>query len=410
MRVRVAAAVTILLLLIAGVGSICFAWSDLLRTSGNLAELQKASRLVPFDSRPLLRQASLIGAENPTGREDEAILQRAVTLNPRDTEAWMALGLKAELSGDKELAEKRLLHAAELDHTFKPAWTLANFYVRADEIEKFWQWIRTCIDLVEPRNAEFLTFDPRPMFALCWNVTDDASLIMERAVPPKHFVLHAYLSYLLDTKRFGAALDTARILSPTAEPADYYSFLFLSSMLIEQKNASAAIEIWNTMANRKLIEVAPLRPENGISLTNGDFRFAPIDDGFDWRYARPGGVYDRHSAAVPNLQFDFDGDEPEHCNVLLQIVPLLRGRNYRFSYTYETSGLSGSATGLSWYIFPAAQGTISARDQVGEGYFAFTAPADQELQEMFLRYDRQPGTVKIKGSIKLLKARLDLLP
>jgi tetratricopeptide (TPR) repeat protein len=410
MRVRVAAAVTILLLLIAGVGSICFAWSDLLRTSGNLAELQKASRLVPFDSRPLLRQASLIGAENPTGREDEAILQRAVTLNPRDTEAWMALGLKAELSGDKELAEKRLLHAAELDHTFKPAWTLANFYVRADEIEKFWQWIRTCIDLVEPRNAEFLTFDPRPMFALCWNVTDDASLIMERAVPPKHFVLHAYLSYLLSTQRFEAALKAARILFPMAEPSDYDSLLSLCNSLTGEKEAAAAVEVWNAMAAKKLFALSPLRPGEGLSLTNGDLRSPPTGYAFDWRILRPRGVYDRYSATAPDLQFEFDGEEQEHCEILAQVVPLLRSRKYRFTYRYQTSGLAGAETGLSWSLATEGKGPIAARDQKGEGSFVFVAPVDREMPLLILSYDRLAGTVKIKGSIKLIQARLDLLP
>jgi tetratricopeptide (TPR) repeat protein len=410
MKVRVAAIAAILLSLIAGIGSIRFAWSDLLRTSNNPAELQKASRLAPLDSRPLLRLASLVSAENPTGHEDETILQRAVALNPRDTEAWMALGLKAELAGDKQLAERRLLHAAELDHTFKPAWTLANFYVRADEIEKFWQWIRTCIDLVEPRNAEFLTFDPRPMFALCWNVTDNASLIMERAVPPKHFVLHAYLSYLLSTQRFEAALKAARILFPMAGPSDYDSLLSLCNSLTGAKNAAAAVEVWNAMAEKKLFALSPLRPDKGVSLTNGDLRYPPTGYAFDWRILRPSGVYDRYSATVPDLQFEFDGEEQEHCEILAQVVPLLLGRRYRFTYRYQTFGLAGAETGLRWSLATAGKGPIAARDQAGEDSFVFVAPADWEMPLLILSYDRLAGTVKIKGSIKLMQARLDLLP
>jgi hypothetical protein len=410
MNIRLTAATAGIILLFAGYQSVRFAWADLLRTSGDLTTVQESIRLIPIDSRPLLREASLIAAANPLGREDQPILERAVALNPHDAEAWMALALKAELLGNNDLAEKHLLHAASLDHTFKPAWTLANFYVRSGDMEKFWHWIRICIDLVEPRNAEALTFDPRPMFNLCWNVTDDANLILDRAIPRKHFVLSSYLKYLLDTERYDASLSTARLLFPMADHSDYDTLLYLCVRLIVAENVGGAVEAWNTLADRKLFGLAALHPSSGISLSNGDLRVAPLENAFDWRFIRPGGVYDTYSPAGPFIRLDFDGEEPEHCVVLAQVMPLLRGRRYRFAYSYETSGLVGSETGLRWYMPPSGLGAVAARDQSGEDSFEFVAPVDQDTPMLVLLYDRLPGTVKIKGSFKLLRATLRMLP
>jgi hypothetical protein len=414
MRVRIGATATILILMIAAAGSVLFAWSDLLRTSGDLATVQQSIRLAPFDTRPLLRKATLLAALNPASGEDNTILQRAIALNPRDGEAWLALGLKAEMLGDPALAEKHLLHAAELDHTFKPAWTLANFYVRSGDQQKFWYWIRICIDLVEPRNAELLTFDPRPMFALCWNVTDDAGLILERAIPRKHFILRAYLNYLEFADRFNAALPAARALFPMAEKLDYGVLMDLCNHLITAKNTSAAVEVWNAMALRKVIGHSPLNPAEGISLSNGDLRIAPTQQGFDWRFVQPAGIYETYSATTPFLRLDFDGDEPEHGEVLAQVIPLSPGRRYRFEYLHETSDLSGPATGLRWAMAPTGTGEILVRETSGNAEerssFEFTAPVDRDLVTFVLRYDRVPGTVKIKGSFKLLRAELRMLP
>jgi hypothetical protein len=413
MKVRIAAAATILLLLIAAASSVLFAWSDLLRNSGDLAKIRQSIRFAPADTRPLMREATLIAAVNPNGSEDNRILQRAIALNPRDAGAWMALGLKAEMQGDLPLAEKDLLHAADLDHTFKPAWTLANFYVRAGDDGKFWHWIRICIDLVEPRNAEILTFDPRPMFALCWNVTDDSNQIFERAIPRKHFILRSYLSYLEYAGRFGAALPVARALFPIAEKVDFDVLMGLCNSMITLKEPAAAVDIWNALVERKLLGQNALNPARGISLTNGDLRVTPALQGFDWRYVRPGGIYETWSAAGPFLRLDFDGDEPEHCEVLAQVVPLNPGHRYRFDYRYETDGLSAPLTGLRWVMTPTGFGDVSAREdgKLDEtSSFEFTAPKDKPLVTLVLRYDRVPGTVKIKGFFKLLRADLRMLP
>ena len=67
---------------------------------------------------------------------------RAVSLNPRSAAAWIARGLEAETAGDRKKAEASLKRAAEIDRTYLPRWTLANFYLRAGDLPSFWIWAR----------------------------------------------------------------------------------------------------------------------------------------------------------------------------------------------------------------------------------------------------------------------------
>src|SRR5437588_11126775 len=69
-------------------------------------------------------------------------LERALELDPRYTACWIARGLAAEATGDRRTAESSLLRAAKTDATYLPRWTLANFYLRAGDLEKFWIWTR----------------------------------------------------------------------------------------------------------------------------------------------------------------------------------------------------------------------------------------------------------------------------
>src|SRR5262245_19058061 len=74
----------------------------------------------------------------------EAYFQRgevdqALAMNPRYSAAWIARGLEAEKTGARQTAESSLRRAAAVDHGYLPAWTLANFCLRAGDEPQFWQ-------------------------------------------------------------------------------------------------------------------------------------------------------------------------------------------------------------------------------------------------------------------------------
>src|ERR1700719_1243312 len=57
-------------------------------------------------------------AQKEGTRNSSAELDRALTLNPRYTAAWIARGLEDEAAGDRKKGEASLLHAAEIDRLY----------------------------------------------------------------------------------------------------------------------------------------------------------------------------------------------------------------------------------------------------------------------------------------------------
>ncbi len=88
-------------------------------------------------------------------------------MSPLDSGVLMALGLREEFRGNPAKAEAYLVRAAEIDHQFKPAWTLANYYNRTNQPDKGWPMIERIL------NLDPLGFDLAPVFELCWRQASD---------------------------------------------------------------------------------------------------------------------------------------------------------------------------------------------------------------------------------------------
>src|SRR5260370_28745727 len=62
--------------------------------------------------------------------QERAALRAAVAANPRDSGAWISLGLAAESAGQLYEAARDFGVAQEVDRQYLPAWSAANFYFR----------------------------------------------------------------------------------------------------------------------------------------------------------------------------------------------------------------------------------------------------------------------------------------
>ncbi len=130
--------------------------ADFLLRQDSAASIRSAIRLAPDDSAAYMRLAQL----------DEShahqMLETALSLNPYNAQADIELGLLYESMGNPNRAEKLLIHAFAVDHTYTPRWSLANFYLRSNNMPAFWYWAR--------RAAEMPPDDMGALFGLCWRV------------------------------------------------------------------------------------------------------------------------------------------------------------------------------------------------------------------------------------------------
>src|ERR1017187_528370 len=155
----------ILRILVAGaslLGIYCswkIAYADHLFQKDTEESVRSAIRLVPDGWEYYMRLAQF-----DQGHAGE-LLAAALRLNRYDAQADIELALRYEAKGDFAGAEKLLLDAFEVDHTYLPRWSLANYYFRRDNIPAFWAWAR--------RAAEMPSDDIGALFELCWRVSPD---------------------------------------------------------------------------------------------------------------------------------------------------------------------------------------------------------------------------------------------
>jgi hypothetical protein len=322
-------------------------------------------------------------------------LDRALTLNPRYAEAWIARGLQQETAGDRAAAEASLLRAAGIDHLYLPLWTLANFYLRGGDLPRFWIWAR--------RAAE-MSYDPAALFQLCWRASGNAREILDRAIPPAPAMRRAYLDFLVHSDRLDAAEPLAAELGQTANTADLDLLLRYCDALLARRQVAPALRVWNTLAARRIIPYPALNPVAGSSLTNGDLAVTPLQRGFDWRPTQVQGAVFSVNADAHQMAVSLSGKQPESCNFAEQYLPVLPNRKYRFRYRCRTRGLAAE-TGLGWsFIEPGsaaeiAAGAVSASpDDWREQTITFSTPPGCDLLRILLRYRRPTGRVRAEGS------------
>jgi tetratricopeptide (TPR) repeat protein len=208
-------------------------------------------------------------------------LREVVRLNPRESGAWIALGLEAEQEGDLKEAERCLAEAEKFDRQYLPAWTSANFFFRRANDPQFWR--------AAARAAAMSYDDPAPLIALADRREPRVIPALERLGDSARLE-RGYLHFLIGESRWREAEDVAARLIARRNPQDSELLLALTDRLIAAGEGGAAWAVWTGV-----------RGGGGPrGLTNGDFVTQPSGQGFDWRVtAPPGGSAHWEPARIP---------------------------------------------------------------------------------------------------------------
>ena len=98
LKCRIPAAIALAILLLCLAGTAMLGWEDRLSRAGSREAVETAIRLAPGDARNYAALASIAGADRSLA------LNKAVNASPYNAQAWIALGLDAELQGDRTRA------------------------------------------------------------------------------------------------------------------------------------------------------------------------------------------------------------------------------------------------------------------------------------------------------------------
>lgn len=320
------------------------------------------------------------------GGDPRPVLERMAALNPLASAPRIRLGLDAEVRGDLQTAERRLLEAARVDQQFEPRWTLANFYFRrqggAVGNQDFWKWMRLAL--------ERSYGDRRPAFDLMWRMSSDAAEIL-RAVPEEREVVGAYLSYTLDHHRLDAAGPAAVKLARWRDEGDRALLNGTLDALLDQAGVDASR---GEEARRIWVELGYAAP-SGIA--SPDFENPRGGHGFDWRLLESPGVTHVAEDAPRAHKIVLNGEQPESCDLVKQVVGVRAGGRYTLRWEARTSGIE-SPTGLEWRV-AGRRISLGASEAWSAGEFPWTAASDWEA--VTLAYQRPLGQVRANGSVEL---------
>ena len=406
------AAISVLLIL-AAFWSIRLACADAAAAHADSASLQTACRLAPASATYWLRSAeirSIDALDDPAVDQD---LARALLANPRSTEARLALAVRDESLGRMGAAEQGYLAAARLDHMYKPAWALANFYLRQDQPDQFWIYARKCLEVVEPRRLEPASYNPAPLFDLAWRVSRDPREIRRRLIPPRHFILVDYLEYLAEHDLPDAGAEIALDLTSYRDPGDSYVLLNFCDRLINLARPAPAAALWNAMIDHHILHSERLDPAGGQSLINGDLQRPFQRAGFDWRMPPVDGVLQNHFPDTGEVRFQFTGDQGETVLPLYQNIPVVPGAAYRLTFRYQTPGMD-HVDGLSWQLLDfagriiPATGKLAPHPHWSAGEAAFTVPQPIAIVRLGLVCQRATGSTRIRGTAGFRELRLQM--
>jgi hypothetical protein len=327
------------------------------------------------------------------------LLATSLNLNRYDAEADIELGLQYESEGDFGSAEKKLLDAFQVDHTYLPRWSLANFYFRRDNMPEFWLWAR--------KAAEMPSENIGPLFELCWHVTHSPEQISGAILNQNPEVTRQYLRFLLDKSQMSAVANVAQRLVPSGEPeTDRPQMLEVLNRLVAENDGAAANALWQSLLKHRWLVGDSTVPNNP------SFARTPLRVSFDWQLPEYAGL---HSWPGPSgLEAEFAGTQPESCTVAEQALPLSPG-NYKLDYSYHTSDIPPD-TGIKWEIVDAKLKTTLASsidlssDTLNHSEMKFTVPPDVSLVWLRLAYRRALGTPRISGTLVVESTQIQLLP
>jgi len=326
------------------------------------------------------------------------LLSHAVRLNRYNAEADIELGLQYEAAGDLGRAEQSLLAAFDVDHTYLPRWSLANYYFRRNNVAAFWQWALSA--------AEMPAENIGSLFGLCERASTDSATITAKILNGKPELIHQYLAFLLAKDQLAAVAGVAQqLVSSGNEDSDRPLLFAAVNRLVAANDVTDAVGLWRLLIDRHWMAADDTMPNNG------DFARVPMPVSFDWSLADYSGL---HSWPGPSgLETELNGTQPEDCTIAEQAVPLTPG-SYKLSYAYRTTDIAPD-TGIRWQIVDAKSNAVLATsddlssDLLKHSSLVFFVPPETPLIRLRLAYRRALGTTRVSGTVVVLSTQIKTL-
>ena len=362
----------------------------LLESHGTLPALTWAARLSPLDHHPRLLLADLEPYRAPLH------WNYIRSLHPSYAPAWIRLGLDLERQGQFTRAQQAFAHAAQLDRTFLPQWTLANFHYRRGDAAQFWRYARTA--------AAPYQGDLTGVFSLCLRLDPDPLAVWNRLQPSYPAARLDLLGLLLRRQRLA---DAARLAPHAAAvPVRGTAGMLLAGCqsASDAGDNASAVAFWNAAAAHRWIARPPLNPAQGVLIADPAFHHQPTHACFDWDLPAQNGVL-AHAGLPAGLRLEFSGLQPPGAVAARLRLPVLPATRYRLVWRYGVEFTPNSAPPV-WRIAGQQTAPWPPALQGREESFEFSSGA-ATLLDLELLLPPAMGRTRPEGKLRLEWVRVE---
>jgi len=323
-------------------------------------------------------------------------LEKAVALNSHVAQYWLDLAVGYEVSGDTRLRRYALESALQAEPTAPDvAWQAANFYLVANDVAR----ALPLFQVVMKNDPERLS----STLKLCWRVTQNANVMLRKAVPAEPISYFAFLKLLIEKGETGPAKEVWNGLMSLGQPFPVSDAFPYFDYLLQKHETDAAVQVWKELT-RQSAELQPYSQPGNLIL-NGGLEKDFLNGGFDWRYS----VTDALQLSVDSSEFHsgnqslrlvFEGPAVSDGG-FFEYVPVLPNTDYRFS-VYTKSEDIESASGPRLAVLDAYSGQpyVLTDDSLGTSTWRQQS-ADfrtrPETSLLVVRVSRVPSYPLIKG-------------
>ncbi len=318
--------------------------------------------------------------------------RRAVAVDPRSANNWMALAGAYEMTGDLARA-RQAFESAEAAYPISSevAWRYGNFLLRQDRLPEAFAEIRRAV-ATDPKLAGLA-------LSRCLRATGDAQRVLDQVLPAQVDVYYEALGFLVNERDLDPALAVWERLVKLHPPFEMRRALRLLDALINADRIEQAARVW-----QQALELAgwSTRASPGGSLVwDGGFERDFVNGGFGWWHVPVTGAtfeFDEnivHSGSR-SLRVTFDGSANLDFHHLQQMVPVKPGTRYHFSAYLRSDQITTNSGVHFWVYDPRHQGDVSvySASVVGSNpwtlqEFEFTTGPRTQAVEIVLH--RQPS-------------------
>jgi len=293
-------------------------------------ELERATRLEPKNPEYWFRLGHFqqFNLEDPDSAKAQASFQKAISILPSYTDAWLELATTEELNGQAAEAGEAYAKAKQsYPASADVAWRYGNFLLRAGELPEAFGELRRAIDADPLRAAA--------TFSRVYRADPNIDEILDKVLPAKKSVYVDVIAEAAGSGQLAVAKTVWGRLLDLHPQLEIREFAPLVSRLIDAKDDDAARRVWEQGTSR--MGLPPLLRPQGSVVWDPSFESGIKGTGFAWNFAPLAqGVQaeldtTEKMTGSKSLRLSFDGKNNPNLDIACTFGIVDPGRQYLFS-------------------------------------------------------------------------------